>query len=89
MLKTYVTTDDGETFVCKNAMDFVKQLKDTSRASGEITLNQFMRETAARAQQSTGFKIEYRNVQGFLEGLLKAGLVKFSFENLLDPLICE
>lgn len=75
MLRTYVT-DDGETYTVKSPLDFVQQLKDTSRTARHITMNQFMRETAARAAQATGFKISARSAKAFLEGLLAAGLVK-------------
>ena len=76
MPKTYVTTDDGATYTCKNPLDFVQQLKDSSRTARHITLNKFMVETAARVAQSTGFKISVRSAKALLEGLLKAGLVK-------------
>lgn len=76
MLKTYMTTTDGETYSAKSPLDFVQQLKDTSQTARHITLNQFMRETAERAQQATGFKVSHRSAKAFLEGLLAAGLVK-------------
>lgn len=75
MAKRYVT-DDGEKYVAKNALDFVKQLKDSSRTAQHITLNQFMREAAARAEQATGFKINHKTATGFVRGLIEAGLVK-------------
>lgn len=76
MTHVYVTTDDGERYTAKTPLDFVQQLKDSSRTARHITLNQFMRDAAARAEQATGFKINTRSAKGFLEGLMAAGLVK-------------
>lgn len=76
MTRIYVTTDDGQRYAAKSPLAFVQQLKDSSRTAQHITLNQFMREAAARAQQTTGFKINHRSAKGFLESLLAAGLVK-------------
>ena len=76
MLRTYVTTDDGEAYTCKTPLDFVQQLKDSSRTARHITMNQFMREAAARAEQATGFRVSARSAKAFLEGLMAAGLVK-------------
>ena len=72
----YVTTADGEMFTAASPMEFVKLLKDSSRTAQGLTLNQFMRETAQRAQDGTGFKIRTRNADQFLADLLHAGLVK-------------
>jgi hypothetical protein len=76
MTKIYVTTDDGQRYEAKTALDFVQQLKDSSRTARHITINQFMREMADRAQSMTGFKINVRSAKGFLESLIVAGLVK-------------
>ena len=76
MTKIYVTTDDGQRYAAKTPLDFVQQLKDSSRTARHITLNQFMREAAERAQHATGFKISSRSAKAFLAGLLAAGLVK-------------
>jgi hypothetical protein len=76
MKKTYVTTTDGEQYHAANALDFVKQLKDSSMTSVGLTLNQFMRETAKRAEDATGFKVRHQHSSIFLEDLLRAGLVK-------------
>lgn len=79
-MKTYITTDDGQVYSAKDALDFVKQLKESSRTAQGLTLNQFMRETAQRAADGTGFKIANRNAEQFLASLLHAGLVKESAE---------
>jgi hypothetical protein len=76
MTKVYVTTDDGERYSAANPLDFVKKLKDTSRTARHITLNQFMRDVAERAEQATGFKVSHRSAKAFLGDLVRAGLVK-------------
>lgn len=75
-MKHYVTTTDGEVYAAKNALEFVQKLKDSSRMAQDLTINQFMRDVAQRAEQDTGFKIKHHNAEAFLASLLHAGLVK-------------
>ncbi len=75
-MKTYITTTDGQAYHVADALDFVVQLKESSHTGAGLTLNQFMRETAKRAAQDTGFTINPRNAETFLASLLHAGLVK-------------
>lgn len=75
-MKTYVTTSDGEQYQAKSPIDFVKQLKDSSRMAQGQTLNQFMRDTAHRAHDATGFRVRHYHSSVFLEDLLRSGLVK-------------
>lgn len=77
---TYVTTTDGETYKAESPLHFVRQLKDSSFSGADLTLNEFMRETAARTERDTGFKIKPHNAARFVEGLLRAGLVKEQIE---------
>lgn len=75
-MRTFITTSDGEVYKAEDALDFVQQLKDSSRMAEGLTLNQFMREVAQRAEQDTGFRIRTHCVGDFLDDLLAAGLVK-------------
>jgi hypothetical protein len=75
-MRTFVTASDGEVYKAEGALDFVQQLKDSSRMAEGLTLNQFMREVAQRAEQDTGYRIRAHCVGDFMDDLLTAGLVK-------------
>ena len=74
-MKNYVT-NDGEKFVAANSQNLIEQLKASSPWLPAKDTAEFMRAMAERVREQTGAEIDTASADGFVNGLLLAGLVK-------------